>query len=155
MAQMQIPLRGHLWPVIAVVIGSWVCLQHGYFGSKKLMDAHFDAQRFPVRAADRLLGEHAPQPIFTLDSWGGYLIYRLYPEFKVVVDDRHDLYGEAFLKDYLKAIHAEPGWDLPLEQWNVNVILLPVSSPLSTVLKEDARWSIMRDDGVSILFRRR
>ena len=42
------------------------------------------------------------EPIFCPDLWGGYLIYRLYPQTEVLVDDRHDLYGDQFFKDYLK-----------------------------------------------------
>ena len=60
------------------------------------------------------------QPIFAPDSWGGYLIYRLYPENRVFVDDRHDFYGVDFLRDYLKAIRLTPDWDKFLNEKHVN-----------------------------------
>ena len=68
------------------------------------------------------------EPIFAPDSWGGYLIYRLYPQNKVFVDDRHDLYGEEFLKDYLKAIRLTPDWNGFLGEKRVNWALLPAES---------------------------
>ena len=72
------------------------------------MDAHFSHQRFPVAAVDYVEKRNLPGPLLAPDDWGGYLIYRLYPGKKVVVDDRHDLYGEQFLKGYLSFIHLEP-----------------------------------------------
>ncbi len=99
--------------------------------------------------------------VYTTAGWArarswmrGYLIYRLYPHLKVVVDDRHDLYGEEFLKDYLKTVRVEPGWDKLLNENHVNWILIPVGSPLSSILKGKPAWKIVHEDEVAILFYR-
>jgi len=73
---------------------------------------------------------------------------------KVVVDDRHDLYGEEFLKDYLKTIRVEAGWDKLLNENHVNWILIPVGSSLSSILKVKPEWKIIHVDEVAILFYR-
>ena len=75
------------------------------------MSDHFDDTRFPVPAAQVIAKNGIHEPIFTLDSWGGYLIFRFYPEMKVFVDDRHDLYGEQFLRESLTALRL--GIDAP------------------------------------------
>ena len=67
-------------------------------------------KRFPVAAVDYLEKHDVQGPLVSPDYWGGYLIYRLYPRVRMVVDDRHDFYGETFLKSYLKMVHVEPGW---------------------------------------------
>jgi len=118
------------------------------------MDAQFDAKRFPVQAAEVLVQKQVHEPVFSPDLWGGYLIYRLYPQLKVVVDDRHDLYGEEFLKDYLKTIRVEAGWDKLLNENHVNWILIPVGSSLSSILQEKPQWKIVHEDEVAILFYR-
>ncbi len=151
---MEIQFRGHLWPAVALLLGCWVCLHHGRLGSRQLMDAQFDAKRFPVQAAEVLVQQQVHEPVFSPDLWGGYLIYRLYPHLKVVVDDRHDLYGEEFLKDYLKTVRVEPGWDKLLNENHVNWILIPVGSPLSSILKGKPAWKIVHEDEVAILFYR-
>ena len=151
---MEIQFRGHLWPAVALLLGCWVCLHHGRLGSRQLMDAQFDAKRFPVQAAEVLVQQQVHEPVFSPDLWGGYLIYRLYPQLKVVVDDRHDLYGEEFLKDYLKTIRVEPGWDKLLNENHVNWILIPVGSSLSSILKVKPEWKIVHQDEVAILFYR-
>jgi len=138
----------------ALLLGCWVCLHHGRLGSRQLMDAQFDAKRFPVQAAEVLVQQQVHEPVFSPDLWGGYLIYRLYPHLKVVVDDRHDLYGEEFLKDYLKTVRVEPGWDKLLKENHVNWILIPVGSSLSSILKGKPAWKIVHEDEVAILFYR-
>jgi hypothetical protein len=94
------------------------------------------------------------EPIFCPDSWGGYVIYRLYPQNKVVVDDRHDLYGEQFLKDYLKVMQVEPDWENVLDAKHVNWVLIPVNSALSTVMKIAPGWSVIHEDKTAVLFHR-
>jgi hypothetical protein len=154
MASMQSGFRGRLWPAAAVLLGLWVCLQHGTLGSRQLMDAKFDAQHFPVQAVEVLAQRGIREPILAPDYWGGYLIYRLYPQNKVVVDDRHDLYGEHFLKQYLKVIRIEPGWDQVLDEKRVNWILVPVGSSLANLLQETPPWKTIHSDNTAMLFHR-
>jgi hypothetical protein len=123
-------------------------------GSTRLIEAHFDSKRFPVQAVDVIESRGVRDPIFSLDSWGGYLIYRLYPETTVFVDDRHDLYGAEFLKDYLRAIRVTPDWDTMLNSRRVNLVLVPAESSLANILKETQGWTIQYEDKVAVLFRR-
>jgi hypothetical protein len=65
----------------------------------------------------------------------------------VVVDDRHDLYGEAFLRSYLKIIHAEPGWQQALADRHITWVLIPANSTLASGLDGRPEWtSVYRDD---------
>jgi len=41
MASMELNLRGHIWPLAAVILGLLVCAQQGKLGPYKWMDAHF------------------------------------------------------------------------------------------------------------------
>ena len=109
---------------------------------------------FRCRPPKRLSSADIREPIFAPDSWGGYLIYRLYPQNKVFVDDRHDLYGEEFLKDYLKAVRLTPEWEKFLNEKKVNWVLVPSESPLANMLEETSRWNMVYRDGTSVLFER-
>ena len=155
MGSMELSLRGHLWPLAGVIFGLWICLHGGNVGSSQWMDAQFPAKRFPVHAVDLLAQGGFSEPVFCPDSWGGYLIYRLYPGTKVVADDRHDLYGEQFFRQYLQLIQAEPGWNEFLNQRKVNVALLPSGSALANLLKESPQWKLVYEDKVGVLFQRR
>jgi hypothetical protein len=154
MGGMEASLHGHLWPVVAVAFGLWVCAHGGRLGSERLMAAHFDGTRFPVLATEYIAQSGMRDPVFCPDNWGGYLIYRLYPQINVVVDDRHDLYGEPFLKEYLKVVHVGPGWEGILRQKHWDVVLVPADSALATALKEKPGWSTLFQDDVAVLFER-
>jgi hypothetical protein len=151
---MEASLRGHVWPFAVVILGIVICLHQGRLGPVRLMDAGFDAKRFPVEAAEVIAARGTREPIFTLDSWGGYLIYSLYPQAKVFVDDRHDLYGSAFFKQYLKAIRVEPGWDVLLNDNHVNWVLLPKESALANALRGSQQWKVSYEDKTAVLFQR-
>jgi hypothetical protein len=145
-------LRGHLWPAIAIALTIWIAFHSGSLGSNSLMDAHFDAKRFPVAAVDYLEQHKIHDPLFAPDSWGGYLIYRLYPQTKVILDDRHDFYGEPFLRAYLKTIHVEPGWQDFLTAHQVSCIVVPKSSALANILLETPRWKPIYTDNTAVVF---
>jgi len=165
MRTMESRLRGHLWPIAATLITFVIAANAGRLGSTQVMNARFSPLRMPVNAvsflndamvgpesADRSRARTTTGPIFSPDYWGGYLIYRLFPRAQVVVDDRHDFYGEAFLRPYLTTIHAEPGWEDFLRVHHVSCVVLPRDSALATVLTNTTSWKKIYGDAVSTVF---
>ncbi len=148
----EFTLRGHLWPLAAVVLICSIAADGGVLGSAQLMNAHFDPKRFPVEAVSFLEKHEVRGPLLAPDYWGGYLIYRLYPKVQVVVDDRHDFYGEQFLKSYLKMIHAEAGWQEFLKQHPAQYVLVPKGSALESVLLENKGWTPFYSDDTATIF---
>jgi hypothetical protein len=155
MRSMELNFRGHAWPLVAVVLGVLACAHQGKLGSYVSMDAHFDAKHLPLQAAEVIAQRGIREPVFSLDSWGGYLIYRLYPENKVFVDDRHDLYGEEFLKDYLKAVQVTPDWESFLNAKRVNWVLAPSGSSLANMLQLTSQWKLIYQDETAVLLQRK
>ncbi len=154
MEAIEFSLRGHLWPVAMVALTCWIAVHGGKLGAKPLMDAHFDAKRFPVAAVNYLEAQDkdVQGPLVAPDEWGGYLIYRLYPRVRMVIDDRHDFYGEAFLKSYLKMVHVEPGWQDFLQQSRAHCVVVPKNSALANILDETAGWRGIYSDDVATAF---
>jgi hypothetical protein len=161
MGAQEMELRGHLWPVVSVALALAICLQGGWLGSRQLIQAQFDPKKVPVAAVTFLQQENVEEPpvtepVFSTDAWGGYLIYRLYPERKVVVDDRHDLYGSGRIRQYLILTRAEPGWQSVLKEWQIRTALLPTGSTLANLLREVPRdWRVAYEDKVAVVFERR
>ena len=148
MTAMERRARGHIWPVLVsatLVVACW---------SGRSLRVNFEAKRFPIQGTDYIAQHKITEPIFCPDYWGGYLIYRLYPHNRVMVDDRHDLYGDEFLKEYLRTIRAEPAWGDFLDQRRVRWALLPAGSSLANMLQQTARWTIRSQDEVGILLER-
>jgi hypothetical protein len=154
MGSMDLRLRGHALPVLAVALGVWIAAHNGRLGAERVMSAAFDPEKFPASAIVFLDAEGIRQQVFNPDSWGGYLIYRLYPGYRVFMDDRHDFYGEEFVKDYVKVRNVEPGWQDVLTHWQVNWVLIKPGSTLANTLKEMPEWRVAHEDKVATLFAR-
>jgi len=71
-----------------------------------------------------------------------------------VIDDRHDFYGEEFVKSYLKMIHVEPGWEDFLQQNQAKCVLAPKDSALANILLETPGWKKIYGDDVAVGFAR-
>jgi hypothetical protein len=154
MAALESGLRGHLWPVAALSLTFAIAANGGRIGRATWMDAHFDPQRMPVAALDYLEKQTLTGPVLSPDSWGGYLIYRLYPRARVVVDDRHDFYGESFFKSYLKMVRVECGWQGFLEDHEVSTVLFPRDQALTNILLQTPNWKPAYEDQVAVVLMR-
>jgi hypothetical protein len=166
MGAQEMELRGHLWPVLSVAFAFAICLHGGWLGSRQLLRAQFDPQKLPVEAVTFLQKEFqgeqpSTEPVFSTDAWGGYLIYRMNPGRmnpgrKVVIDDRHDLYGSERIRQYLILTQAEPGWQSVLKEWQIRTALLPAESTLANLLRELPQdWRVEYQDKVAVVFERR
>jgi hypothetical protein len=160
MGAVESSLRGHLWVITAILIGGWLVAHGGRLGQDQWMNAHFDEKRFPRGAVDflknrdtRATAQERPT-VMAPDYWGGYLIYRLYPQTLVAMDDRHDLYGEEILKAYLKMMHGEVGWEGLLDEYQIHCVLVPKGSPLANILKKNPPWRSVYADDTAAIFER-
>jgi len=154
MENLELRFQGHLWLVLVFALGLWACAHGGKIGSTQWINAYFDGKRFPVEAAEVIVQRDVREPIFCPDQWGGYLIYRLYPQTKVLVDDRHDLYGDQFFKDYLKVVFVQPDWQKVLDERHVDWVLMQKNSSPGTILGQTPGWRLIHGDGTAVLFHR-
>jgi len=152
MSAVEVGQRGHVWTILAIVVTFSIAANGGRAGSSLLMDAHFGPKRLPVEAVNYLEKFEVKGPILGPDYWGGYLIYRLYPKTRVVVDDRHDLYGEQFFKSYLKMVHGERGWEEFIETHETSCVLLPRDGAPANLLAATGGWKQVYSDDVAIIF---
>lgn len=105
----------------------------------------------PVAAADYLLAEQPPGPMFNSYNWGGYLMFRL-PDYPVFVDGRTDLYGDTFLPDYLTALTGGDGWRDTLDRYGVNLVVVEAGSGLASQLRDDPDWRLDYEDAQATIF---
>ena len=63
-------------------------------------------------------------------NWGGYLLYRLWPNQRVFIDSQSDFYGEAFTRQYAAVLAGSDDWQGILNQYSVNWIIIPPGTGL-------------------------
>lgn len=110
-----------------------------------------EAQQFPLRAVNYLQA-HPAGRIFNHYDWGGYLIWTLYPSTPVFIDGRADLYGEKLLDQFAETYQFKGAWQVALQDWNVDTVLVPVDSALATGLRNSPAWSVSYEDAQAVVF---
>jgi hypothetical protein len=116
--------------------------------------ARAEAELFPSRAADYLRSHPMPSRLLAYYDWGGYAIWKLYPEYRVFVDGRADLYGDDLLRQFQEAIQLREGWNRVLDTWEVQAVLLPRFCALAQALRLDPGWHAEYRDSQAVLFLR-
>jgi hypothetical protein len=152
-AALESPLRGAVWPIL-VSVGIAVFLGGRYQVQKDAWTG-FDARIFPVAAVDWLVKNPQSGNMFNDLNWGGYLLYRLWPEQKVFVDSQTDFYGEAMVREYENALMARPGWDTTFSKYNIQWVILPHDAPLMELLSYDPDWDTLYSDPTATILRKK
>lgn len=82
---------------------------------------------FPVKAVDFLIENNINGNMYNSLGYGGYLMWRLYPQHKVFIDGRIEIYDERLYKNYLDA-HSNPDiWKMIAERYNIDWVILEYS----------------------------
>ncbi len=108
--------------------------------------------RNPVDAVEFLKSNRLPAPIYNRYGWGGYLIYKLFPDYRVYIDGRADVYGDAF---FTEAIHTYDGlgnWREPLDKYNIRTVIIDTNVALATLLRNDSQWTKVYEDDQAVIF---
>lgn len=111
-------------------------------------------ENYPIGAVKFIQEEGLSGRFFHSYHWGGYLIFRLYPEHKVFIDGRADMYGEEFFDEYRKLYNGQEGWREAFEKYKIKFILLDKDAPLISVLKEASDWGIIFSDQNSVIYQK-
>jgi hypothetical protein len=116
----------------------------------KMLSPRFDDKRFPAAAADFVLQNNLPGNMFSYDQYGGYLIYRLYPKFKVFVDGRSDFYRQGTVLDETDHIKlVKTGWNILLDKRSIEWMLLKRGEPLAQIAVLSGNWKSIYEDSIS------
>lgn len=109
---------------------------------------------YPREAVTAIAELPSSARIFNTYNWGGYLIWRLYPQHPVFIDGRVDLFAADLLDDYLQVHRVEPTWSQVLADYEVSVVICERRSPLAAVLMESAAWKPTYQDDIAMVFQR-
>lgn len=110
--------------------------------------------RFPVDAVNYMTENQINGRIFNSYNWGGYMIWNLYPQYKVYVDGRCDMYGAEFVTHYVDIYFAKPGWEESLDKEKIDYVLVEQGTYIAAALQQTNGWQLLYEDEVSVLYTR-
>lgn len=112
---------------------------------------------YPVEAADFVQKHDLPANLYNTYDWGGYLIWALYPEYRVFWDGRQDS-AQMFELGY-HVMAAQPGWQQLLRRFGVQTVVTKACLidtgqryPIVDALAHSADWRLVFADESSMVF---
>jgi hypothetical protein len=142
---MDASASGYLWLVVGILIMALAV-------ATNRIEHKFDESRKPVEAVNFLKKVSLKGNMFNDDEFGDYIIYSAYPQYKVFIDSRVDMYGIDQFKDYLTMVYFKPGWEKIIEKYKINWMILNSDSILSRYLMERKDWRLIYSDRVANIF---
>lgn len=129
---------------------------------KRIYNWGFGLSSSKTAAADFFKEEKLKGPIFNNYDIGGYLIYALWPDERVFVDNRPEAYPSSFFKDVLvPAQESDENWRALDAQYGFNVIFFnyrdytPWGQAFLQRRFADPDWAPVFADDYSLIFLRR
>ena len=111
-----------------------------------------EESRYPERTMTFIRENRLPHQLFSVYAWGGYELWRLYPEYRMFMDGRTHVYGPDVLKEFLDVVNVSPRWQGVLDKWQVQTILALRSSPLSETLLAQGGWRLVFTEREAVVF---
>lgn len=112
----------------------------------------------PSKACDFLENNHIKGPMFNSIDFGHYISYRFYPEKRVFIDTRTELYKYDFYKSYQRAQNYPGEWEALQRKYNFDIVFLRhIFSGTERILKylyNNKEWALVYYDENSAIFLR-
>lgn len=151
--KIELPLSISLAIVLIIVINN-----------ADLFKTGVKANNYPSGVVRFLKENRISGNMFNPYVWGGYLMWELYPDYKVFIDGR-GLIEEVFFQEvkimeaHPKRMEGIPEWKAMLNAYNVNLIVTySVGNftgklvPLVPALLNDPEWHLIYFDNISLIF---
>lgn len=133
-----------------------------------------DQRRVPARAVDFLEEELPPGNLLNAYVFGGYVSWRLYPETRIFIDGRNEVFAH-LRRQLALSVHDGRLWDALLDEYSINTALLEYIEGLEDVTVVDeaggapqvihrpyamnhfprSRWALVHWDDTAMVYVRR
>ena len=150
----QLPASSFVLPILSALIITLAIKQGAQLDSTGL-GYQYDPAKFPVEAVNWL--ERNPQPgkMFNHFIWGGYLLYREWPQQTVFIDGQTDFYGEALTLEYVQVETLHENWQDVLAKYDVDwAIIKSDEMKLINALHDELGWKILYEDNTAVILRK-
>lgn len=113
-----------------------------------------EARDYPTAAVEFLQTQEVTQPIYNEYHWGGYLIWKLYPRYRVFIDGRADVYGDELMEQFFEIHDGQMHWRKRLDDYGIQSVLVSPNTAIASLLREDKGWQKVFEDQQAVIFLR-
>ena len=152
-ARMRVVLGAVNWGILLIVVMLDVVKVQQPLSD--VFNEQLESETLPAGAVEWIEMNHPEGKMFNHYNWGGYLIYRLWPDYPVFVDGRTDLYGDEILTDYVEIQRSGPHALSLLDEYDVSFVLTQTGDALSSLLDCRDDWQMRYEDQIATIWSRR
>ncbi|HTE86157.1 MAG TPA: hypothetical protein VK821_15645 [Dehalococcoidia bacterium] len=142
------------WGLIAIVLACLAVAVRPTPGSQLRREPRANPEFLPVDSVSYIQQNYPNAHIFNQYEWGGYLIYRLWPQNRPFIDGRGEMFAIPFLKDYVRVFAVQPGWQQTLQRYDVDLVIVRNDTSLAGALESSPTWRLAHRDTVSVVYAR-
>jgi hypothetical protein len=116
-----------------------------------------DPRNAPAAIANYVKEEGLKGNMFNDINWGSYLIWKLWPEYKVFADNRLHLVPAETWKDYMDVDLGLADWEKILNKYNISFVVLSKKDNKRTIefIGESQNWKKVYEDKAGAIFVRK
>lgn len=149
-SKLDADLPGYVFPaLLATCVLGFFVYYHMQTGKSIYQ---FDPGIYPVQAADWITSHNLEGNMYNSFNWGGYLLYRLWPEHHVFIDSQSDFYGEELTRLDEEILHGGDNWSTALANYHIKWIIIPRGTDLAAKAQISANWHVVYHDKLTIIF---
>jgi hypothetical protein len=134
---------------MAVMLFTYLIASHREITNQHLETAVED--RFPVKAANFIIENGYPGPLFNNFDWGGYLIWHL-RALPVSIDNRGNVHGDQRIERSLATWSGSQGWNKDPDLMKARLVIAEVWRPLVSLLRSEQRFKLVYEDSTAAVF---
>jgi hypothetical protein len=151
-------LRGSLVAALLLLAALYVTRGYPYSpGSRRPFGLGL-GDTIPVAGADYLQANGIRGNAFNTYSYGAYLVYRFYPEVRVAMDSRNDVYGEQLYAGYVRALTDPAALGALLHRLDASLIFIEWASQGAALTAQAIHrlggWSLVYFDDTTAIYLR-
>lgn len=113
-----------------------------------------DKRQYPIGALEFALKNKIGPNVLNNFNSGAYMIGKAYPELRVFIDGRTELYGSDFFKEYLSLINADVDvFNKVTEKYQISAVLFTIgNSKIIKHIYKDPKWKLVFIDHAGLVF---
>jgi hypothetical protein len=136
----------------AALMASMIVAFFWMFPSQTELQQH-TAKDYPHHAVQYLRDHPVEGPLWNEYVWGGFLIWARYPEHRVFIDGRTDIYEySGTFSDYIRIARLDTATLALLHKYDIRASLVRRDSALGTLLHAAPGWTSVYRDELSEVF---
>ena len=140
---------GIKYVILAAILGSILSIL-----TSPLYLQKFDTVPYPEQALKYLKTRGISGNVFNEHIWGGYIIYRSYPELKPYIDGR--FFHKRFYDEFNPILAGRTGWEKAIDHYDISIAILAYSKGddlrLNDRLFQNPRWRLVFWDDISLVY---